>query len=332
MTTAHSGAAGASPSFYAPPSRRLHFFVRATDSKTIPMHAAADDTAAAVPAHLADRGYGRDLRLLHAGRQLEPEATVASLGLPPDSTLQLAARLRSTPHPKAWQLASHIAANAASGSAGTANTLEDLVKEYIVWCDLGSEQNRSDRRAKGAEEHLDIFLQSGAAIALVHLYLSDFSSSRFYAERAIRCFLSTDPATLPPNVRLVTAPVLLEFCRLLSLTAGNKDSLYKSCRHTLASVLCLPLSGLVASNSPTKVIEQVLPFAREIVELVLDGLGSESKSMMVSRTDLDELSNFFEVLRQQVLLWMSKNVYSRECKRTNTWVWELHCTKCRRTC
>ncbi|KAM3276161.1 hypothetical protein ACQJBY_044513 [Aegilops geniculata] len=342
-SSSSGGAAGASSSssssaaFYAPPPRRLHFFVRATDSKTIAIHAAADDTVAAVLAHLADCGYGRDLRLLYAGRQLQPEATVASLGLAPDSTLQLAARLRSTPHPKAWQLASHIAATAASGDAGTdsAHTLDDLVKEYIACCDPGSQHNRNDRRAKGdtgstdrhAEDYLDIFLQSGAAIALVRLYLSDFSFSRSYAERAIRCFLSTDPATLPPNVMLVTAPVLLEFCSLLALTAGNKDSLYKSCRYTLASVLCLPLSVLGASKSPTKVIEQVLPFAREIVELVLNGLGSET--MLVPRTDLEELSNFFKVLRQQVLLWMPdgsmpKNMYSRECKRTDTWVWELH--------
>ncbi|XBH70759.1 hypothetical protein VPH35_098353 [Triticum aestivum] len=342
-SSSSGGAAGASSSssssaaFYAPPPRRLHFFVRATDSKTIAIHAAADDTVAAVLAHLADCGYGRDLRLLYAGRQLQPEATVASLGLAPDSTLQLAARLRSTPHPKAWQLASHIAATAASGDAGTdsAHTLDDLVKEYIACCDPASQHNRNDRRAKGdtsntdrhAEDYLDIFVQSGAAIALVRLYLSDFSFSRSYAERAIRCFLSTDPATLPPNVMLVTAPVLLEFCRLLALTAGNKDSLYKSCRYTLASVLCLPLSVLGASKSPTKVIEQVLPFAREIVELVLNGLGSET--MLVPRTDLEELSNFFKVLRQQVLLWMPdgsmpKNMYSRECKRTDTWVWELH--------
>ncbi|KAF7066131.1 hypothetical protein CFC21_072164 [Triticum aestivum] len=341
-SSSSAGAAGASSSsssaaFYAPPPRRLHFFVRATDSKTIAIHAAADDTVAAVLAHLADCGYGRDLRLLYAGRQLQPEATVASLGLAPDSTLQLAARLRSTPHPKAWQLASHIAATAASGDAGTdsAHTLDDLVKEYISCCDPASEHNRNDRRAKGdttntdrhAQDYLDIFLQSGAAIALVRLYLSDFSFSRSYAERAIRCFLSTDPVTLPHNVMLVTAPVLLEFCRLLALTAGNKDSLYKSCRYTLASVLCLPLSVLGASKSPTKVIEQVLPFAREIVELVLNGLGSET--MLVPRTDLEELSNFFKVLRQQVLLWMPdgsmpKNMYSRECKRTDTWVWELH--------
>ncbi|KAE8777369.1 E3 ubiquitin-protein ligase UPL5 [Hordeum vulgare] len=356
MTAAHSAAssssaaggaaAGASSSssssspFYAPPPpppRRLHFFVRATDSKTIAIHAAADDTVAAVLAHLADCGYGRDLRLLYAGRQLQPEATVASLGLAPDSTLHLAARLRSTPHPKAWQLASHIAATAASGVAGadTAHSLDDLVKEFIACCDPGNQQNRNDRKAKGdagstehqAQEYLDIFLQSGAAIALVRLYLSDFTFSRSFAERAIRCFLSTDPATLPPNVMLVTAPVLLEFCRLLALTSGNKDSLYKSCRYTLASVLCVPLPVVPASKSPTKAIEQVLPFAREIVELVLNGLGSET--MLVPRTDLEELSNFFKVLRQQVLLWMPdgpmpKNMYSRECKRTDTWVWELH--------
>ncbi|KAI4989747.1 hypothetical protein ZWY2020_038110 [Hordeum vulgare] len=261
------------------------------------------------------------------------EATVASLGLPPDSTLQPAARLRSTPHPEAWQLASHIAATAASWGAGThtAHTLEDLVKEYIAFCVIGTERNWNNRRAKGdakntqhrAEEHLDIFLQSGAAIALVHLYLSDFSYSRLYAERAIRCFLSTDPATLPPDVMLVTAPVLLQFCRFLSLTAGNKDSLYKSCRYTLASVLCLPLSGLAVSKPPTKVIQQVLPFAREIVELVLNGLASES--MMVSRTDLEEVSNFFKALRQQVLLWIPKNMCS-------TGHGYGSCTKCRRTC
>ncbi|KAK1631767.1 hypothetical protein QYE76_006082 [Lolium multiflorum] len=111
MTTAYSSAgasssgAGASSSspFHASP-RSLHFFVRATDSKTIAIHAAWDDTVATILRHLASRGYGRDLHLLNAGRQLSPEDTIASLALPPDSTLHLAARLRSTPHPRAWQL------------------------------------------------------------------------------------------------------------------------------------------------------------------------------------------------------------------------------------
>uniref|UniRef100_A0ACD5XV35 Uncharacterized protein n=1 Tax=Avena sativa TaxID=4498 RepID=A0ACD5XV35_AVESA len=335
-SSSSSGAGASSSSIYAPP-RSFHFFVRATDSKTIAIHAAWDDTVAAVLAHLADCGYGRDLRLLYAGRQLAPEDTIASLALPPDSTLHLAARLRSTPHPKAWQLASHIASTATAATAEAVSTaayyLDELVNQYIACADPESVETRRDRRALGdthstehhTAEYLDIFLQSGAAIALVRLYLSNSSFLRSYAERAIRCFLTTEPAPLPPAVMPETVPVLFEFCRLLSRTAGNKDSLYKSCRHTLGSMLGSPLSHRASSKSPNKVIEQVLPFAREIAETVLYGLASES--MMVPKTDLEELSNFFKVLRLQVRLWMPdgpmpKNLYSRECKRG--WVWELH--------
>lgn len=338
--SASSSGAGASSSssFYAPPPpRSLHFFVRATDSKTIAIHAARDDTVGAVLGHLADCGYGRDLRLLYAGRQLAPEDTIASLALPPDSTLHLAARLRSTPHPKAWQLASHIASTATAALAEAASTaayyLDELVNMYITFSDPESQENRRDRDALGdtlsterhTAEYLDIFLQAGAAIALVRLYLSNSTFCRSYAERAIRCFLITEPASLPHTVMPDTVPVLLEFCRMLSLTAGTKDSLYKSCRYTLGSMLCSPLSRRASSKTPAKVIEQVLPFAREILDVVLNGLASES--MKVPKTDLEELSNFFKVLRQQVLLSMPdgpmpKNLYSRECKRG--WVWELH--------
>ncbi|CAM0951965.1 unnamed protein product [Alopecurus aequalis] len=339
-SSSSSGAGASSSSYYAPP-RTFHFFVRATDSKTIAMHAAWDDTVAAVLGHLADCGYGRDLRLLYAGKQLAPEDTISSLRLPPDSTLHLAARLRSTPHPKAWQLASHIASTARAATAESASTaayyLDELVNQYIACADPESQENRRDRGALGGDtlstenhtaEYLDIFLQAGAAIALVRLYLSNSSFFRSYAERAIRCFLSTDPTPFPLAAMPETVPVLLEFCRLLSLTVGNKDLLYKSCRHTLGSVLCLPpLWRRTSSKPPTKVIEQVLPFAREILEAVMYGLASES--MMVSKADLEELSNFFRVLRQQVLRWMPdgsmpKNLYSRECKRGDTWVWELH--------
>ncbi|KAM0904428.1 hypothetical protein ACQ4PT_018010 [Festuca glaucescens] len=335
-SSSSSGAGASSSSFHASP-RSVHFFVRATDSKTIAIHAAWDDTVGAVLGYLAGCGYGRDLRLLYAGRQLAPEDTIASLALPPDSTLHLAARLRSTPHPKAWQLAEHIASTATATTAEAASTaayyLDELVNMYIAFSDPDSQENRRDRDALGdtlstehhAAEYFDIFLQAGAAIALVRLYLSNSSFGRSYAERAIRVFLITEPASLPPSMMPETLPVLLEFCRLLSLTAGNKDSLYKSCRYTLGSMLSSPLSRRASSKSPTKVIEQVLPFAREILEVVLYGLASES--MKVPKTDLEELSNFFKVLRQQALLSvpdgpMPRNLYSRDCKRG--WVWELH--------
>ncbi|KAG2635787.1 hypothetical protein PVAP13_2NG387200 [Panicum virgatum] len=340
-----SASASASAAASSPPAspREAHFFVRATDSKTIAMHAGWDDTIGAVLDHLGACGYGRDLRLLYAGRQLAPEATLAELRLPQDSTLHLAARLRSTQYPHAWQLASHIAATAAGAESGAASvpaaafSLDDLVKEFILGAhrpNLGL-SGRHDRRAAGedratgdhAAEYLDIFLQAGAALALVRLYLSN-SAFRSYAERAIKCFIATDPSSLPMDVLVLTAPVLLEFCRLLSLAAGKKELLYRSCRRSLASVLSTGPRLPPSMNSPTRLIEQILPFARETLDVVLEGLAS--MSMMVSPIDLDEFSNFFKVMCQQARHWISgegsmpRNLYSRESEHANTWIWRFH--------
>lgn len=306
------------------------------------MHAGWDDTVGAVLDHLGACGYGHDLRLIYAGRQLAPEATLAELRLPPDSTLHLAARLRSTQHPTAWQLAAHISATAAGaereapGIHAAASSLDELVKEFILSAhraNMGlSRHDRDsvgDDRASGdhTAEYVDIFLQAGAALALVRLYIS---RSRFspLAERAIKCFVATEPSSLPMDMLVMTAPLLLEFCRLLSLAAGKKELLYRSCRRTLASVLSarpmLPLSMI----SPTRLIEQVLPFASETVEMVLDGLSS--MSMMVSPIDLDEFSNFFKVMCQQARNWISgegpmpSNLYSRESEHVDSWIWRFH--------
>ncbi|KAG2644218.1 hypothetical protein PVAP13_2KG298170 [Panicum virgatum] len=338
-----SGADGASAAAAPPPSpREAHFFVRATDSKTIAMHAGWDDTIGAVLDHLGACGYGRDLRLLYAGRQLAPEATLAELRLPQDSTLHLAARLRSTQHPHAWQLAAHIAATAAGAESGAASvpaaafSLDELVKDFILRAhraNLGL--FRQDRGAAGedratgdhAAEYLDIFLQAGAALALVRLYLSK-SAFRSYAESAIKCFIATDSSSLPMDVLVLTAPVLLEFCRLLSMAAGKKELLYRSCRRSLASVLSTGPRLPPTMNSPTRLIEQILPFACETVDVVLEGLAS--MSMMVSPIDLDEFSNFFKVMCQQARHWISgegwmpRNLYSRESERGNTWMWRFY--------
>jgi hypothetical protein len=327
----------------APPAsaRTIHFFVRATDSKTIAMHASREDTIGAVLKHLVARGHGHDLRLLYSGRQLALENTLAELGLQSDSTLHLAARLRSTQHPEAWQLASHIAATAASADSEAATTatsacsLDELVKDFIISAHRASVGRlRSDRSSQGeprtmvdvASEYLEIFVQAGAAIALVRMYLSN-SFFRSYAERSIRCFLTADPSTLPPNVLQVTAPLLLEFCRLLCVSAGKKDLLYRACRCSLASVLCSWPWFPLPMGAPTRLIDEVLLFARETMEVVLDGLASVA--MMVSSVDVEEFSNFFKVLCKQARHCigndrpMLKNMYDRESEHGETWIWRF---------
>jgi hypothetical protein len=109
---------GASSSL-ALPVWTVQFYMRATDSKTI--------TA---------RGYNRDLWLLYIGRQLTPETTRSELRISSDSTLHLAARLRSTQHPDSWQLISHIAATTAESKATmttiAAYSLDELVKKFTI--------------------------------------------------------------------------------------------------------------------------------------------------------------------------------------------------------
>ncbi|KAL5205418.1 hypothetical protein ABZP36_033627 [Zizania latifolia] len=333
--------AGAASSSCAWP-RTIHFFVRATDSRTISMHAAWDDTVGAVLGHLSDRGYGRDLRLVYAGRQLAPETALAELRLPPDSTLYLLSRLRSTPFSSAWQLASFIASTAAGAEfdpihTAAACSIDELVKEFIFCAHRANLRPRHDRdsplygMATGdhAAQYLEIFREAGAPFALVRLYVGNPPSIfRYQAVSAIKCFLTTDPSALPPDVLAVTAPLLLEFCRLLSFTVNKSDTLYRLCRFTLASVLCLP-SGLPPSlKSPSKLIDQVLPFAAEIVEVVLDELASPE--MILSAANLEELSNFFKVMHQQALRWipnggsLPKSMYNSECGHSDTWVWRLH--------
>jgi len=130
------------------------------------------------------------------------------------------------------------------------------------------------------------------------------------------------------DVLVLTAPVLLEFCRLLSMAAGKKELLYRSCRRSLASVLSTGPRLPPTMNSPTRLIEQILPFACETVDVVLEGLAS--MSMMVSPIDLDEFSNFFKVMCQQARHWISgegwmpRNLYSRESERGNTWMWRFY--------
>uniref|UniRef100_A0A0D9XF08 HECT-type E3 ubiquitin transferase n=1 Tax=Leersia perrieri TaxID=77586 RepID=A0A0D9XF08_9ORYZ len=345
-SSAAAGGGGGGPASQSS-SAWAHFFVRATDSRTISMHAAWEDTVGAVLAHLADRGYGRDLRLVYGGKQLSSETSLAALRLPPDSTLHLVSRLRSTNYPYAWQLANYIASTAAAASSdpaaaksGPAASIDELVKEFIFSAHRANLRPRHDRdppvdaaashsTVDHAAQYLEIFREAGATFSLVRLYATSPSSGfKCHAAGGIRCFLATDPSALPPDVVPVTAPVVLEFCRLLSYSVGKKDELYRSCRSTLASVLGLPSGLPPLMKSPSKLIEQVLPFAEEVVEVVMEELAS--LEMSVSSKNLEDLSNFFKVLRQQALRWvpngrlLPKNLYNSERGHNDTWVWKLH--------
>ncbi|KAJ4747478.1 E3 ubiquitin-protein ligase UPL5 [Rhynchospora pubera] len=266
----------------------LHFFVR-TSSKTLVVHAHPSDTVNSVIARLSGPSPAADLRLIYQGRQLQGEETLASCKVQPDSLLHLTARLRSTRCPRAWQLANDIC------HPRDPYLLDSLVKEFL---------SLSPSPALDGElsDHLDVFLLSGAPVALVKFYLSHTSMPvRVVADRSIRLF--TTDATLPKDFQVRCLPILLEFCRLLGSTAGRRDLLYQSCRGALATLLDLQEWRTVGPfRQPANAIPQLLPFAKEMAEIVIAGLSSEA--MLISSKDLMEFSNFMRALRVQIQDWM----------------------------
>jgi hypothetical protein len=151
-------------------------------------------------------------------------------------------------------------------------------------------------------DHLDVFLLSGAPVALVKLYLSHTSAPvRVVADRSIRLF--TTDLTQPKEFQVSCLPILLEFCRLLSSTAGRRDLLYQSCRGALATLLDTQEWRTVGPFcQPANAIPQLLPFAKEMAEIVIAGLSSES--MLISSKDLMEFSSFMHALRVKIQEWM----------------------------
>ncbi|KAF3331086.1 E3 ubiquitin-protein ligase UPL5-like protein [Carex littledalei] len=274
-----------SSSLVMPP---LHFFVR-TSSKTLVVHAHPSDDVNSVIERFCRQSPTSDYRLIYQGRQLQGEDTLASCKVQPDSLLHLTARLRSTRCPRAWQLANDIC------HPRDPYLLDSLVKEFLSLC-------RMQTPEKELSDHLDVFLLSGAPVALVKFYLSHTSAPvRVVADRSIRLFTHDPNQQKESQVKCL--PIILEFCRLLSSTAGRRDLLYQSCRGTVATLLDFQECRTVGPFcQPASAIPQLLPFAKEMAEIIIAGLSSES--MLISSKDLTEFSRFMRALRMQIQDWM----------------------------
>ncbi|CAL5013370.1 unnamed protein product [Urochloa decumbens] len=303
-------------------SGAVQLLLRNLDSHTTVIRAQRDDTLDSVLHRLwkgiAHRG---DLHITYAGRELPRGATVGELGLPRDATLHVSSRLRSTPYPDAWRLASEIAAAAAATARGGGRAprekkeevtlLDNLVRSFLDLAQAAHEKD-SPGGAVPVGDHLDIFLRSGAPVLLAQRYLSDHQPPRrAEAERAMRCFLSADPV-----VKVWTAPVLMELCRCIA--AGERrhdqgDTLYFDLRCVLASVLSHPdwTPAWWLGAPPKRVAEEVDRLAgetaRALVEEIAGAYGGHATAVPAACRNLAGLSVevefriFWSVLRKMVL-------------------------------
>ncbi|CAA6672354.1 unnamed protein product [Spirodela intermedia] len=278
----------------------LQFFVR-DFSRTIVIHALPDDTVELV--HGQIRGVTgipiSEQRLIFKGRQLQLDRTLAQCGVQNDSCLQLTGRMRSTEYPGSWMVANDIVSlSSASEIISTSQTIpRTLISRNPILSRDGG--------------HLNVFLLSGAPAALVMLYAS--SPEDFYmlhAERSIQHFLNINSELLPRCTHAQCFPIILEFCRLLSVAVSKKDKLYISCRRTLSSLLestsLVEDINYIGSKRSQSIIQEIFPFVNELAstlsanlsEWLLLGLPPGEFSLLSE--SLGEFSNFLSPLQRVI--------------------------------
>ncbi|PVH37148.1 hypothetical protein PAHAL_6G256800 [Panicum hallii] len=274
----------------------VQLLVRNIDSRTTVMRAQRGDTLESVLDRLGE-GVARsgELRVVHAGRELPHGATIGELGLPWDATLHVSARLLSTRHVDAWDLACKIAGAARLAAAGQkvfVASLEMLVRRFLDFDRAAKVYRGSSGSSWDVDDHLDVFLRSGAPVSLVQLYLSEQEEAcRGEAARAIRCFQSA--------VETWTEPVLLEFCWSFAAGARLSDPLYTASRSMLATVLSDPTPERWRDVPRQRVAEQLTRLAGEVANAVIQEIAAPTAA--AAACNLAEFKVFWPVLREQVL-------------------------------
>lgn len=289
------------------PISTIHFFVRMiSGGRTVVIHANPEDSVQSVHEQIRRlTGIPTDeQRLIYGGRQLRPDASLAECSVVNDAGLHLVGRMRSTLHPRAWQLANGAVAAACRLARGDRGTLSydvrDHVEEFLTICPRdGSDGDLS-------YVHLQVFRQAGVPSALVMLFLSPIKAHRECADEAIRLFLTPNVDFLPKIAQTQCASIVLEFCQLLSRTAQD-DPLYMSCRNTLGSMLesigTAHETELFDRKKEIAVIRDLFPFVTELAERVSVGLRlmMSTPCTPMPSSDLRDFANVLLPLRRAIM-------------------------------
>ncbi|XP_047310022.1 E3 ubiquitin-protein ligase UPL5-like [Impatiens glandulifera] len=228
-----SGVSGHIDSIY--PVFRLQFFVRQiSDGTALVLHGNPEDSVESVHQRIRSiTGIPMlEQRLIYRGKQLQWDQSLGECLIQNDSELQLVGRMRSTHYPLAWQLLgdliSHILRRCKGDLSWPLITVTSKLMEFLE-ITFGS-----DSETTGG--HLEVFLASAAPSALVMLYMSPRHGNKECAAELIRKFVISCRGLSSASIQIMIAPILLEFCKLLS-SASRNDHLYSLCRSSLGSII-----------------------------------------------------------------------------------------------
>ncbi|THG11425.1 hypothetical protein TEA_017130 [Camellia sinensis var. sinensis] len=245
----------------------LQLFVRtfSQGNNTLVIHANSEDTVKYIHDRIEEiTGIPViEQRLIYRGKQLQWEQSLAECSIQNDAGLQLVGRVRSTPHPKAWQvmdeMVSLIFRLCKGENTPSAKSAKSRLSEFLTMTP------RNDNEA--AYGHLQIFLSSCAPAALVMLYMSPYEGNKECGDESIRQFVDSSRNVLPKAIHALCAPIVLEFCKLLG-RAVHDDPLYSLCRSSLGSMVEYIGSGLGSKSSDNSkalvVVQEVFQFVRDL--------------------------------------------------------------------
>ncbi|CAL5410404.1 unnamed protein product [Camellia sinensis] len=245
----------------------LQLFVRtfSQGNNTLVIHATSEDTVKYIHDRIEEiTGIPViEQRLIYRGKQLQWEQSLAECSIQNDAGLQLVGRVRSTPHPKAWQVMDEMVSlffRLCKGeNTPSAKSVKLRLSEFLTMTP------RNDNEA--AYGHLQIFLSSCAPAALVMLYMSPYEGNKECGDESIRQFVDSSRNVLPKAIHALCAPIMLEFCKLLG-RAVHGDPLYSLCRSSLGSMVEYIGSGLGSKSSGNSkalvVVQEVFQFVREL--------------------------------------------------------------------
>ncbi|KAG8385825.1 hypothetical protein BUALT_Bualt03G0085500 [Buddleja alternifolia] len=273
---------------------RLQFFVRILSDHTQVVQADSNDTIISIheKIQLATGIPIIEQRLIYGGKQLQWEQTLADCKVEKDAGLHLVGRMRSTGHPKAWQLIDDVVSliiqlckNNCPPPLLAPMTSPKTVKSMLMQFLSMTPRTVSDQ----ASGHLQIFTASSAPSALVMLYMSSHKPNRDAADEAIKQFITSIKNVLPKHTYHECVPIVLEFCRLLKGAAGSDDPLYGVCRSNLGTIVEYieigEKKGMIG-------LCDIFPFVSELASKISHDLVLSTESSSFVGPSLSDVSDF----------------------------------------
>lgn len=285
-----------------PPPSWLQFFVRMiSGSKTMVIQANSSDKVISIH-ELIQKRTGipvMEQRLVYWGKQLQWDQSLAECSIQNDANLHLVGRMRSTEHPKAWQIIDDMIAIICRLCRGESvqfavKLIQTRLYDYLTMTTKDDNEN--------APGHLQIFLSSSAPSALVMLYLSPIKGNKQCAEECIKHFLDSIRTMLPKTLHSLCAPIVLAFCSLLRKISPS-EPLYSSCRSCVGSLLEIETVGVIRISKCKDLdnverlisVEEIFPFVSELGDRLSSDLVKNVESPVTLaplQTDVHDFSIF----------------------------------------